>query len=431
MSALKYQLKDLVSSLAAEANKIKDPNVKRRLYLIKAVCDSKKDIKKTCEVRGFSTDYFYKWCKRFLEAKSLSGLSTRPKTVKIFWNKTDRRVERKIIRLRKKEPFKGPERISFELRNKFKIICAASTVAAILKRAGLVTKKYRESLTKKHMKRYRRPWPGYLQMDFKYTPYLLDGRQTYQLSAIDHHSSWRFIRNYENRSLKTVMSFLNELEAAAPFYIIQIQTDNATEFTDKYSSFNKGLKPTEAHEVDVWCAARGIEHKLIPIGEKELNGKVENSHKWDDREFFSQIKITTYAELKAATIEYNLHWNEARPTKTLGWLTPNEVMYEAGVRAAAYLKFILPQSAWQRPEKLRRITTQGGGEIIAPKSEIKKIRKSMTPQKKPKLLSIIDRYLKYLDWEDKQKIKFWVPVSMILQNFSLTTPLISQLISQQ
>ena len=86
---------------------------------------------------------------------------------------------------------------------------------------------------------------------------------------------------------------MTELENAAPFIILQIQTDNATEFTDKYSSHNKGLKPTEAHEVDLWCSERGIEHKLIPIGEKELNGKVENTHKWDDREFFSQIKVNT------------------------------------------------------------------------------------------------------------------------------------------
>jgi transposase InsO family protein/transposase-like protein len=417
MSALKYQLKELVSSLVAEANKSKDSEMKKRLYLIKAVCESKKDVKKTCEMRGVSTDYFYKWVKRFLEVKSLSGLSSRSKTVKIFWNKTSRKIEKKIIRLRKREPFKGPERISFDLKNKFNIICAVSTVAAILKRAGLVTKEYRERLTKKHMRRYRRPWPGYMQMDFKYTPYLLEGRKTYQLSAVDHHSSWRFIRSYENRTLKNVINFLDELEKAAPFFIVQIQTDNAMEFTDKYSLYNRGLGPTETHEVDVWCSDRGIEHKLIPIGVKELNGKVENTHKWDDREFFSQIKVTTYVELEIATRKYNLHWNEDRPTKTLGWLTPVEVIYAAAVRAVAYLKFILPPTAWERPERLQKINTQFGA-IIAHKSEIAKIRKNMLPPKKPKQPSFVDRYLQYLDWEGKQKIKSWLPVPLILQNFS-------------
>ena len=417
MSALKYQLKELVSSLSAEANRNKDPEVKRRFYLIKAVCESKKDVKKTCEMRGVSTDLFYKWVKRFLEADGLLGLSSQSKSAKTFWNKTEKRIEKKIVRIRKQEPFKGPERISFDLKKRFKIICAASTVAAILKRKGLVTKAYRASLTKKHMRRYRRPWPGFLQMDFKYTPFLLEGKQTYQLSVVDHHSSWRFIRSYEDRKITTVLKFLDELSKEVPFPIEQIQTDNATEFTDKFSSHHKGLKPTECHDFDIWCSRRGIDHKLIPIGQKEINGKVENTHRYDDREFFSQIKVSTYAELERATREYNQHWNDNRPTKTLGWLTPNEVLVAAYERVVIYLKLMLPVSAWRKPEALAKLH-MNGGVIIAPKSEIKRIKEENKAPPKPKKLSAVDRYLQYLDWEDKNKIKAWLPVPMILQDFS-------------
>jgi transposase InsO family protein len=418
MSALKYQLKDLVSSLGSEANKNRDPEVKKRFYLIKAVVESKKDVKKTCESRGVSTDQFYMWAKRLIESKSLLSLQSLSKSAKTFWNKTPHRVEKRVIKARKLEPFKGPDRISFDLKKKFNMICPVSTVAAILKRAGLVTKAYRDRLTKKHMKRYRRPWPGYMQMDFKYTPYLLEGRQTYQLSAIDHHSSWRFIRSYQDRSLNTVISFLNELENAAPFLIIQIQTDNATEFTDKFSSYRRGDGPTYTHEVDVWCMHRGIEHKLIPIGEKELNGKVENTHKWDDREFFSQIRVRNFFELERATREYNLRWNNERPTKTLGWLTPSEVIWQAGVRAYAYLKWILPKAAWELPKRLTTISTETG-KIVAPRNQIKSIRQSLATPKKPKHKNPVNRYLQYLAWEDKQKLKSWLAVPMILQNFSL------------
>lgn len=418
MSSLKYQLRELVASLGAEANKSKDHEVKKRLYLIKAVCESKKDVKKTCEMRGVSTDYFYKWVKRLLEAGALSGLSSHSKSAKTFWNKTEKRVEKKIIRMRRQEPFKGPDRISFDLKKRFKIICAASTVAAILKRKGLVTKKYRDRLTKKHMKRYRRPWPGFLQMDFKYTPYLLEGKQTYQLSVVDHHSSWRFIRSYQDRKIDTVIKFLNELEKEVPFPIEQIQTDNAMEFTDKFTSYHKGLKPTECHDFDIWCRHRGIQHKLIPIGQKEINGKVENTHRYDDREFFSQIAVSTYGELERATREYNELWNDKRHTKTLGWLTPNEVLVEAYERVVIYLKLILPASAWQKPEPLAEIRVNGGV-VIAPKSEIKRIKEENKIPPRPKKLSAVDRYLQYLDWEDKQKIKTWLPVPMILQNFSV------------
>lgn len=418
MSALKYQLKELISSLGSEANKNKDPEVKKRFYLIKAVCDSKKDVKKTCEARGVSTDQFYMWANRLLESKSLLSLKSISRSAKTFWNKTPRRVEKRIIKMRKLEPFKGPDRIKFDLKKKFNMICPVSTVAAILKRSGLVTKEYRDRLTKKHMKRYRRPWPGYLQMDFKYTPYLLEGRQTYQLSAIDHHSSWRFIRSYQDRSLNTVIKFLNELEKECPFLIIQIQTDNAMEFTDKYSSYRQGEGPSYTHALDIWCAKRDIEHKLIPIGQKELNGKVENTHKWDDREFFSQIKVSTYFELERATKEYNLLWNDGRPTKTLGWLTPNEVIEQAIIRAIAYLKIMLPKSAWEKSKQMTTISTESG-RILVPRGQIKSIRESLAPPKKPKPLSQVDRYLQYLAWEDKQKIKSWLTVPMILQKFSL------------
>lgn len=417
MSALKLQVKELVASLSAEANANKNPEVKRRFYLIKAVVESNKDVKKTCEMRGVSPDYFYKWVERLLKVKTLLGLVSGSRSAKTFWNQTSKKIENKIVTLRKLEPFKGPERISFDLKKNFKIICAASTVAAILKRKGLVTKLYRAALTKKHLKRYRRPWPGYLQMDFKYTPFLVENKKTYQLSVVDHHSSWRFIRSYENREIKTVMNFLNELIKEAPFIIFQIQTDNAVEFTDKYSSHYKGLKPTECHEVDVWCASYGIEHKLIPIGQKEINGKVENTHRFDDREFFSQTKANTYEELRRATITYNQYWNEGRPTKTLGWQTPVEVIKLAELRALVFLKMTLPAAAWLKPEPLAQIII-GIGTITASKSEIKKIREENKPKKRPKKLTAVDRYLQYLDWEDKQNLKSWLLMPTILQNFS-------------
>lgn len=415
MSALKYQLKELVASQSLEANKVKDPAVKRRLYLIKAVAESKKDVKKTCEMRGVSTDYFYKWGRRFVEAGGLKGLGSRPKTPKAFWNQTPHRVEKRIARIRKAEPFKGPERISYDLKKRFNIFCAPSTVAAVLKRRGLVTQKYREQLTKKHMKRYRRPWPGFLQMDFKYTPYLIEGKQYYQLSVVDHHSSWRFIRAYRDRTTETVLCFLNELQSEIPFPIMQIQTDNASEFTDKFSS-QKGLRATETHALDIWCRHREIEHKLIPVGEKELNGKVENTHRYDDREFFSQIDVRTFEELAHTTREYNHRWNELRPTKTLGWLTPSETVYQAYVRALAYLQLLLPKSAWAKQKSLKTIKV-GLGHITVPWGEVKKIKNVLHP-KKPKKLSAVDRYLAYMDWEAKNKLKSWLSVPMILQNFS-------------
>jgi hypothetical protein len=89
-------------------------------------------------------------------------------------------------------------------------------------------------------------------MDFKYVPYALEGKQYYQLSCVDHHSSWRLIRIYPHKDLIAVTSFLKELEALCPFTIKQLQTDNDLAFTDKYRQNTDG-EPTGSHPVDLWC----------------------------------------------------------------------------------------------------------------------------------------------------------------------------------
>ena len=84
--------------------------------------------------------------------------------------------------------------------------------------------------------------------------------------------------------------------------------------------------------MDRWCAKEGIGHRLIPVGVKELNGKVENTHKQDDREFFAMNDFSTYESIALGTEGYNERWNTQRATKALGWLTPAGVLEQAGVR---------------------------------------------------------------------------------------------------
>ena len=402
MSALKYQLRELLPSLKEEANKVTDPEVKRRYYLIKAVSDSPKDVKKTCEVRGFSTDFFYKWGAKLLASRSLEALKPLSRSPKRLWNKTTHRIEKRVRKLKKLFPFRGPETISFYLKKDYNMKCPPSTVYGILKRAGLISQKYQKQRTKKHIKRYRRPWPGYLQLDIKYVSYKVQDRQFYQISAIDHHSSWRLIRTIEYRTLPAVIAFLDELEQKCPFSIIQIQTDNATEFTDKFSA-QRGLRPTEFHLFDEWCKERKIQHKLIPVGEKEINGKVENSHKWDDQEFYSQRQFNSLQELQIATRIYSDYWNEERYTKTLGWRTPNQVVELAYVRAIAFVNYVNKLYKPQKSEELEKIHTLGGY-FCRRKNKTKK-------------LSAVARYLQWMDGESK-KLKSYLPVPLIFKIFS-------------
>ena len=152
--------------------------------------------------------------------------------------------------------------------------------------------------------------------------------------------------------------------------------------------------PTGEHALDRWCSARGIEHRLIPVGQKELNGKVENTHKHDDREFYAKYSFKNFEDLAKAMKGYNGRWNEIRATKALGWKTPWGAIEWSYVRMLACLMML------QRP----------------PKAELPvSVNKA-----KPKKLSTTGRYLQWLNWDEAQrkqtKALFYLP--QISQNFS-------------
>ena len=422
MSKLKDQLKVILPTLAVDANHNRDPEVKFRLYALKAIVESKKDIKKACEARGVSTDFFYEWGGRLLRNRKLESLGSKSRKPKRSPTQTRKRTERLIRRLRNAEPAHGPERLSFYLFKMFKVRCAPSTVYNVLCRLGFVDKRDRLTRSKKHLKRYTRPVPGYLQMDIKYVPYKVEGKTYYEFNAVDHCSSWRLIRAYRDKSHASLVLFLLELADQCPFAIIQIQTDNGTEFTDKYRVNSNGL-PTGLHPLDLWCRERGVEHKLIPIGVKELNGKVENTHGFDDREFYSKQKsFKNYDQLELNMRGWNERWNGSRHTAKLLWRTPNEVLDGAYV---AYLAFLINWS--EKTNTLAKMNAYGVFEMQVPAPlPTRKI-------KKPKRVTAVDRYLAWIEGESKKSLKSILAVpamskilpwpAMELANFGTSAPI--------
>jgi transposase len=400
MSKLKDQLKVILPKLSEEANHNRDSDVKFRLYALKAIVGSAKDVKKACEAKGVSTDFFYEWGGRLLRVRKLSSLKSRSRKPKRAPSQTPRRVERRIRRLRVAEPSHGPARISFYLKKLFNITCAPSSVYNVLRRLGFVDKAERKTRSKKHMKRYTRPIPGYLQMDIKYVPYPVEGKQYYEFNVVDHHSSWRLIRAYRDKSFESLVAFLAELERECPFVIIQIQTDNGVEFTDKYRVNSDGL-PTSRHLLDMWCLKHEIEHKLIPIGVKELNGKVENTHGFDDREFYARYVegFKTYESLERNMRGWNEHWNGSRHTAKLLWRTPNQVIEAAYV---GYMAFWLTWS--ERHQPLAKLNAEGVFEL--PIVALPPARKT----KKPKRKTAVDRYLAWMEGEEKKYLKSIIAV---------------------
>ncbi len=411
MSQKKIKLKDelrlMIPRLSGEANKLRDKEARSRWMIIRRIVLSPKSIVKVCAQEGVSVDWFEKWGKRLLKFRRLIGLYTKSKKPHRSPNKTKPYIEKKVLKIRRAEPYLGPERISDLLNKIYSLNVPASTVFSILKRAQIVSKKTASKLTKKHTKRYRRMLPGYLQMDFKYVPFLIENKQYYQLSCVDHHSGWRLIRCYRRKNLRSVLQFLSELKSLCPFPIIEIQTDNDTSFTDKFSS---QVGVTGEHGLDVWCQQHGIIHRLIPVGVKELNGKVENTHKQDDREFFAVNNFTTYKSIEKITVSYNERWNNIRATKTLGWKTPNQVIEDAYVKVLALMMYI------KNDKNTAIYNLNTDGDLVLP---IPKNKKVIKIKNKTRKITAVDKYLQYLEWLDKNKLNCLTFIQpTITQSFS-------------
>jgi transposase-like protein len=414
MSALKNQLRLILPKLSKEANTNQDKEIKRHLYLIKAVCESTKSVKQVCEKRGVSTDQFYLWGRRLKKFKTMSCLASKSRKPKYSPKQTKKRIERKILVLRKAEPWSGPKRISFDLNRLFKIICPPATVYNVLRRLKLISKEYSKKLTKKHHKRYRRSLPGYMQIDVKYVPYRIDGKQFYEFNVVDHCTTWRLIRMYKNINYENIILFLKDLDEHCPFPIFEIQSDNGIEFTDKYRG---RLKPSGDHPLDRWCLARGITHRLIPLGQKELNGKVENTHKQDDREFYSNGPDTSFEKLVLRMKGHNERWNNLRHTEALGWRTPNQCIEAAFVRAITYLQMMTEKYAPN--EKAAYAHTKQGDAYLAITIPKPQPKARTSKKEKPKRKTAVGRYLQWLDWDQKTKLKSILTVPVMSQNFSL------------
>lgn len=398
MSKLKAQLKTILPTLADEANRCRDQEAKERYYLIRSVVTSRKSIAKACARSGRSEDYFYKWARRLLNQKSLRALASLSRRPKRSPQATPKRITKRILRLRDAEPFQGPERIAFDLKRLFNINCAPSTVYAILKRNGRITEEHKKRLTKKHIKRYRRPFPGFVQMDVKYVPMLIDQQQYYEINVVDHCTTWRYFRILPSLDHFCVARFLKELEENCPFPIIEMQTDNGGEFTDKYR--HGRLEPSGEHIVDQWCKRHDIRHRLIPIGEKEHNGKVENTHKQDDREFYSQNDFRSLEQLQLLAGVYNDRWNCHRYTKALGWKTPQQALEDAYVRMLAWLSFIGDRYVPNSADRLVTLSPEGDLHLPVPKKTSSAVLRRRGARAKKK--SFVNRYLQWLDWDEKK-----------------------------
>ena len=169
-------------------------------------------------------------------------------------------------------------------------------------------------------------YPGErVQIDVKVVPRscIADPQlRLFQYTAIDEFTRLRFLAAYPEQSTYSSADFLKKMTAWYARHGIKVkcvQTDNGFEFTNRFSNSKREL-PTL---FEAAAAKLGIRHKLIRPYTPRHNGKVERSHREDQKRFYSCRSFYSLDDFARQLAAHNRRSNNF-PMRPLSWLSPNE-----------------------------------------------------------------------------------------------------------
>lgn len=302
----------------------KDRDIRVKAELILLACKLQ-NVTEACARRGFSRKFFYKWYRRLIRSKwdlrALREYSRRPRTQS--QQRTKKSTEAKVNQLHAMGY--GSPTIQAHLA-RLNVKLSQSTICHIIRGRKRASKKTRREKLKAHRRRYEIPIPGFrLQMDVKYVPELIQGARAYAYVIIDECTRIRFMHSYSSLNAVSTVDFLERAKAFFPFQMREIQTDNGFEFTYRLLP-QAGSKML--HPMDQWCEENKILHRCIPPGEKELNGKVERSHRIDEQSFYWRAPTDSIEKLNEALGAWMKTYNHERLHGGVEFKTPYEKLLE-------------------------------------------------------------------------------------------------------
>ena len=252
---------------------------------------------------------------------SLEPKSTEPKTQP---KETPIRIKERVIEVRKKTK-KCALKIHWQLQ-KEGLEINERTIGKILKKAGLVRKYRVRKITYKYIRAIRQPGE-LLEIDVKYAPGKVAGRQYFQYTAIDTASRWRHLSIYDEQTTHHSIRFLMEVMVLFPHRIRAVKTDNGSIFTNYYLGTNKrsDLTVKTLHALDLFCAENGIIHYLIDPGKPAQQGTVERSHREDQEKFYETNAFENFVDLQKKLKRWNMYYNNLEHCGLAGQ-SPNEFL---------------------------------------------------------------------------------------------------------
>lgn len=287
------------------------PAIKKELRIV--------DLLKVCP---YSESSIKRWLKAFKEdgAEGLEPKSTRPKTCP---NETPIRIKERVIELRKETKLCAVKLHWKLLKQDLNI--PVSTIGKILKDEGMVRKYRVKRIKYKYIRAERKPGE-LVEIDVKYVPGTLNNMEYFQYTAIDTASRWRCLRIFDGQSAFHSVEFLKDVINRFGYRIMGIKTDNHSTFTNYYVGINKRSDMTikTMHPLDVFCSENGIIHYLIDPGKPAQNGRVERSHREDQR-FYDANTFKDINDLEKKIRLWNEEYNNLEHCGLNG-KTPLEVL---------------------------------------------------------------------------------------------------------
>ena len=272
-----------------------------------------------------SKSYIYFWLKRYDGSiESLACQSRRPHS----HPNAHTEAELKLIHdMRRRNPDLGLVELWHRLRMRGYSRCIVSLYRIMCKFGMFPVKKGKKKYVPKPYQPMTHPGER-IQIDVKSVPRgcIADPElNLYQYTAIDEFSRYRILGAYDEHSTYSSADFLRTVVrkfARLGIRVECVQTDNGFEFTNRFSASKRDL-PTL---FETTAAELGIRHKLIRPYTPRHNGKVERSHREDQKRFYNTHRFYSLADYRSQLTAHQRRSN-SMPMRPLKWLSPRESLH--------------------------------------------------------------------------------------------------------
>ena len=264
-----------------------------------------------------SRSYIYFWRKRF--DGTIESLACRSRRPHSHPNQHTPEEMKLIQKMRRRNPKLGIVELWARLRSSGYSRCVES-LWRVLRREGLLPEKAaKKKYTPKPYEQMQ--YPGQrVQIDVKVVPRkcIADPElKLFQYTAIDEYSRYRVLGAYPEQSTYSSADFLRKVVKAFARKGIKVecvQTDNGFEFTNRFSPSKREIKTLfEQTAFDL-----GIRHKRIRPYTPRHNGKVERSHREDQKRFYDSHRFYSLTDFGGQLAAHQSRSN-SRPMRPLLW----------------------------------------------------------------------------------------------------------------